>query len=161
MTNFRHCRSAVDDIYLYPCWWPTIFLITRQCWLGLRLHYPAAPIASTPYDMSGSCYHRMVVARAEYLFSAKVWRELNLLTMYLRVLHKQRKISPSFLLNPTVQIWSKNQNCERARSIMWQSQIQTYHEWLEWEQWSSRHKLHSSSTALRICATPHNHKNVE
>lgn len=81
------------NIYLYPCWWPTIFSITSQCWLGLRLHYPAAPIASTPYDMSGRCYHRMVVARAEYLFSAKDWRQLNLLTMYLRVLHKQRKIS--------------------------------------------------------------------
>jgi hypothetical protein len=66
----------MDDIYLYPCWWPTIFSITSQCWLGLRLHYPAAPIASTPYDMSGRCYHRIVVARAEYLFSAKDWREL-------------------------------------------------------------------------------------
>lgn len=151
MTNFRHSWSAADNIYLYPCWWPTIFSITSIGWLGLSLHYPAAPIASTPYDMSGRCYHRMVVARAEYLFSAKDWR----------VLHKQRKISPLFLLNPTVQIWSKNQNCERARSIMWQSQIQTYHEWLEWEQWSSRHKLHSSSTALRVCATPQNHKIVE
>jgi len=38
------------NIYLYPCWWPTIFSITSQCWLGLGLHYPAAPIASTPHD---------------------------------------------------------------------------------------------------------------
>jgi hypothetical protein len=49
--------------------------------------------SSMPYDLSGRYYHQMVVARAEYLFSAKDWRELNLLTMYLRVLHKQRKIS--------------------------------------------------------------------
>ncbi len=77
MTNFRHSRSAVDNVYLYPCWWPTIFSITSQCSLGLRLHYPVAPIASTPYDMSGRCYHRMVVARAEYLFSAKDWKRVE------------------------------------------------------------------------------------
>lgn len=134
------------NIYLYPCWWPTIFSITSQCLLGLRLHYPAAPIASTPYDMGGRCSHRMVVARASISLVQKI-EDSRIYWPCIWESCTNREKSPSSLLNPSMQIWSK-------KSKLWTSKIYNVTVTdtnISWMAWVGTMKLQTHSPLLFNC----------